>query len=171
MHPLETLPYFSGLLIHLIVPSHPVHFLFHVWAMFDSVFFWIVVLAAMAFAGLVSWIVAGVVQRRDLLDAQKRAAYAEAQLAGMDDQLQAREQALEEVRGQASDLHAQNSGLQARLQAQKEQVEQQAKTLSDVRAELEREMKLLRELRSSYRWCAVEEAGGMSRGNALISRG
>ena len=111
--------------------------------MFDSVFFWIVVLAAMAFAGLVSWIVAGVVQRRDLLDAQKRAAYAEAQLAGMDDQLQAREQALEEVRGHASELHAQNSGLQARLQAQKEQVEQQAKTLSDVRAELEREMKLL----------------------------
>ena len=45
--------------------------------------------------------------------------------------------------GQASELHAQNSGLHARLQAQKEQVEQQAKTLSDVRAELEREMKLL----------------------------
>ena len=44
--------------------------------MFDSLFFWIVVVAAMAFAGLVSWIVAGVVQRRDLLDAQKRAAYA-----------------------------------------------------------------------------------------------
>ena len=33
MHPLETLPYFSGLLIHLIVPSHPVHFLFHAYAL------------------------------------------------------------------------------------------------------------------------------------------
>ena len=33
MHPLETLPYFSGLLIHLIVPSHPAHFLFHVYAL------------------------------------------------------------------------------------------------------------------------------------------
>ena len=33
MHPLETLPYFSGVLIHFIVPSHPVHFLFHVYAL------------------------------------------------------------------------------------------------------------------------------------------
>ena len=33
MHPLETLPYFSGLLIHLVVPSHPVHFLFHAYAL------------------------------------------------------------------------------------------------------------------------------------------
>ena len=33
MHPLETLPYFSGVLIHFIIPSHPVHFLFHVYAL------------------------------------------------------------------------------------------------------------------------------------------
>ena len=33
MHPLETLPYYSGLLIHLIVPSHPMHFLFHAYAL------------------------------------------------------------------------------------------------------------------------------------------
>ena len=112
--------------------------------MFDALPFWIVLIAAMAVVGLVSWIFAGVrAPRRDLLDAQRRAAYAEAQLVGMEDQLQAREQALSEVRAQATELHAQNSGLQARLQAQKDQFEQQAKTLSDVRAELEREMKLL----------------------------
>ena len=33
MHPLELLPYFSGLLIHLVIPSHPVHFLFHAYAL------------------------------------------------------------------------------------------------------------------------------------------
>ena len=33
MHPLEILPYFSGLLIHLIIPSNPVHFLFHVYTL------------------------------------------------------------------------------------------------------------------------------------------
>lgn len=29
MHPIEHLLYFSGTLIHFIIPSHPVHFLFH----------------------------------------------------------------------------------------------------------------------------------------------
>jgi sterol desaturase/sphingolipid hydroxylase (fatty acid hydroxylase superfamily) len=29
MHPVEHLLYFSGVLIHWIVPSHPLHFIFH----------------------------------------------------------------------------------------------------------------------------------------------
>ena len=33
MHPIETLLYLSGLLIHLVIPTHPVHFLFHVYAL------------------------------------------------------------------------------------------------------------------------------------------
>ena len=33
MHPLETLPYLSSLLIHLVVPSNPVHLLFHTYAL------------------------------------------------------------------------------------------------------------------------------------------
>ena len=33
MHPLETVAYFSGLLIHLVLPSHPVHFLFHAYTL------------------------------------------------------------------------------------------------------------------------------------------
>ena len=31
MHPIETAIYFSSLLVHLIIPSHPVHFLLHVY--------------------------------------------------------------------------------------------------------------------------------------------
>lgn len=31
MHPIEHLLYFSSLLIHLIVPSHPIHFFFHMY--------------------------------------------------------------------------------------------------------------------------------------------
>ena len=33
MRPLETLPYLSSLLIHLVVPSNPVHLLFHTYAL------------------------------------------------------------------------------------------------------------------------------------------
>ena len=33
MHPVEQVLYFSTLLVHFIVPSHPVHFLFHAFAM------------------------------------------------------------------------------------------------------------------------------------------
>jgi sterol desaturase/sphingolipid hydroxylase (fatty acid hydroxylase superfamily) len=33
MHPIESLAYFSGALIHLIIPSNPFHFLFHIYSM------------------------------------------------------------------------------------------------------------------------------------------
>ena len=50
MHPLELLLYFSGILIHFVLPSHPVHVIFHMFALslgalyshsgFEKLLFW-----------------------------------------------------------------------------------------------------------------------------------
>ena len=33
MHPVEQVLYFTTLLVHFVLPSHPIHFLFHAFAM------------------------------------------------------------------------------------------------------------------------------------------
>lgn len=104
---------------------------------------WVLVAVPMVLSALVGWVAASLWQRGTVLEAQKLAAYAEAQLAGMSDQLASRDQMLSDARDGATDLAAENSALNARLDAQKMQFEQQAKTLGDLRAELEREMKLM----------------------------
>lgn len=51
MHPGEHLLYLSGLLIHLAVPTHPVHMLFHV--------FWLTLATATSHCGYESVVVGG----------------------------------------------------------------------------------------------------------------
>ena len=39
MHPIEHLLYFSSLLIHFFIPSHPIHIMFHAYALSLSAMF------------------------------------------------------------------------------------------------------------------------------------
>jgi DNA recombination protein RmuC len=127
-----------------------VHFLFHSTPMTEDLLLWIdalpgwvLIAMLMALATLFGWVMAGLWQRGGLQEAQRTAAYADAQLEAVRQQLAAKDMLLGEMRDGSTDLATENSALKARLEAQSSQFAQQAKTLNDLRSELEKEMKLM----------------------------
>jgi len=110
-----------------------VHFLFHSTPMTEDLLLWIdalpgwvLIAMLMALATLFGWVMAGLWQRGGLQEAQRTAAYADAQLEAVREQLAAKDMLLGEMRDGSTDLAAENSALKARLEAQSSQFAQQA---------------------------------------------